>query len=223
MNIKDKVAVVIGSSGGIGREAALLLAQKRFRVVLTYNKNKKAGEDTFSDCSRYTKCMLLRVDICNEDSIKHAIKEVARHFGKIDVLINAAGIMHKKSLIDHSTEEIQEQIDINLTGPINTIKYILPHLNKKEAIIINLVSSAGKKPHHVNHAPYCASKFGLRGFAQALVLELPKHVKIYSVNPPPTATKMTHYKGISPVKVAEIIVKVAEGKFNKKSGSDIDI
>lgn len=222
MNIKDKIVVVIGSSGGIGREVALLFAQKKARVVLTYNRNKKAGEDILSDCSRYTECILLKLNICDENSITNAIKKIAKRFKRIDVLINAAGIMHQKPFIKNTIREIREEMGINLIGPINMIKESIPYLNKNRAVILNLVSSAGKRPHHANHASYCASKFGLRGFGQALALELPKNIKLYSVNPPPTATKMTHYKGISPIKVAERIIQTTEGRFHKSSRGDID-
>ncbi len=223
MNIEDKIVIVIGSSGGIGREIALLFAQKRAKIVLTYNQNKKAGENILSDCSKYTECILLKVNVHNEDSIEAMVKKTVAKFEKIDILVNAAGIIHQKPFIKHTLQEIQEEMNVNLIGPINVIRESLPYFNKKEAVIINIVSNAGKKPHHANHASYCASKFGLRGFGQALALELPRNIKLYSVNPPPTATKMTHYRGISPVKVAEAVIKTAEGKFHKSSGEDIDV
>ena len=70
---------------------------------------------------------------------------------------------------------------------------------------------------------YCATKFGVRGFTQALAAELPVGIRTYCVNPDTTATRMTNYQGKNPKKVAEVIVLAAEEKLNKKSGDDIDI
>ncbi|MDP1694331.1 MAG: SDR family NAD(P)-dependent oxidoreductase, partial [Candidatus Woesearchaeota archaeon] len=70
---------------------------------------------------------------------------------------------------------------------------------------------------------YCASKYGVRGFTQALALELPTSIKIYCVNPDGTATQMTQFQGVDPSKVADVILKTAQEILHKKSGDDVDL
>jgi len=114
-------------------------------------------------------------------------------------------------------------VETNLLGVMNLTLEVLPHLKKQdEGVIINVASVAGKEPYG-ELTPYCATKFGLRGFTQALAIELPEKIKIYSVNPGMTKTRMTGFRGDPVDKVAQIIVNAAQGKIKKKPGSDIDV
>ncbi len=102
-------------------------------------------------------------------------------------------------------------------------KSVLPYMQGQDSgMIINIASGAGKTAHK-GLSTYCATKFGVRGFTQTLALELPKSMKIFSVNPGMTATQMTNFKGISPVKVGEVIVNAAKEKYKVKSGQDVDV
>ena len=94
--------------------------------------------------------------------------------------------------------------------------------SKTVGMIINIASAAGKNAY-AGLTTYCATKFAVRGFTQALSKELPSGIKIYSVNPGLTATKMTNYQGVNPRKVAEVILKAAEEKFNVENGGDVDV
>jgi len=223
MKLNGKVALITGSSRGIGREIALLFARRGAKVVVTYNNSKAEAQKVADECSEKTDCILVKLDVRNEKSIQDAVDATIKEFKKIDILVNNAGVLSMKSFHSQSFKEIDEQIQTNLVGAMKMTSVVLPHLEEtKDAFIINVASMAGKQAFD-ELVPYYASKFGLRGFTQALAHELPDFIKVYSVNPGLTATEMTNFKGIEPRLVADVIAQVVEGKINKDSGEDVDV
>lgn len=223
MELRDKVVLVTGSSTGIGKETAIKFAQKGCKVIVTYNEGKKSGDKVLEECRKYSDAILLHLNVKDDSSIKRTLETTFEKFGGIDVLVNNAGIATWKNLIEQSEEEIEDQIRVNLLGLIKITKAFLPQFYKKgDCVIINISSGAGKEGFP-ELSVYCATKFGVRGFTQALAQELPKGLRVYCVNPGMTATRMTNYKGVDPEKVAEIIVSAAEEKLGKSPGEDIDI
>ncbi len=223
MELRDKVVLVTGSSEGIGREAAKQFAQKKAKIIVTYNTEKKEGEKVLKECKKYSEAILLHLDVRSDESIKETVKEVIDKYRRIDVLVNNAGVILWKNLLEQSFQEIDEQIDVNLKGLIKVTRAFLPHfLKQKEGLIINISSGAGKQGFS-ELTTYCGTKFGVRGFTQALEEELPHGLRIYCVNPGMTATKMTNYVGTDPRKVAEVIIKTAEEKLDKDTGDDVDV
>ncbi len=223
MNIKNKVVFITGSSKGIGKETALAFSKNGANVVVTYFNDKKAGDETLKECEKFSECLLVKLDVKSAESVKKAIENIVKKFGGIDILINNAGVLHDKYFKEQSLKELEEQIDINLKGPIKVTKIAFPHLEKrKKSLIINIASMSGKRTHE-GHSAYGASKFGVRGFTQALSCELPDNMKVYAVNPEKTATSMTNFIGINPKEVADVVVKTAKEELGKKSGDDIDL
>lgn len=222
MELKDKIVLVTGSSDGIGRETAIEAAKRGAKVVVTYNSNKKAGEEVYNECSKIKDALLVQLDVTDKDSIKKCVENVVDKFGAIDVLINNAGVAVWKHFVEQTREEIDKQIDVNLIGLIKMTKACMPYFKgQDEGIIVNISSGAGKQGH-ATLSIYCATKFGVRGFTQALSKEL-NNIRVYSVNPGMTATAMTGYRGDDPKEVAKIIIDTAEEKMGKDSGDDVDI
>ena len=222
MQLKDKVVLITGSSQGIGKEAAILFAKEGANVAVTYNTNKKKGEDVFKECNKIKRSFLIHLNVCDEKSIKECVEKVVDKFGAIDILVNNAGVISWKNFVEQNSKEIDFQINTNLIGLIKMTKAVLPYMQEQnESMIINIASGAGKTAHK-GLSTYCATKFGVRGFTQTLALELPK-IKIYSVNPGLTATKMTNFKGMDPRKVGEVIVNTAKEKYKIESGGDVDV
>lgn len=221
MDLKKKVVLVTGSSSGIGRETALMLAEKGAYVIITYNKNRKGGEEVFDACSLMTKCLLLKLNTMDKKSITDAVQKIKRKFGKVDILINNAGIIFRKPFHLQTFDEIETQVETNLLGGMRVTRLTMPLLSRK-ALIINLGSLKSRFPAK-RMVPYCASKFGVRGFTQTLALELPKDIKVCLLNPSPTATRMHYFEGDNPKDVADVIVRVAEEKIKYKNGNDIDV
>jgi 3-oxoacyl-[acyl-carrier protein] reductase len=223
MQLKGKVVLVTGSSAGIGRETAILCAKKGAKVVVTYLTNKKEGEKVLKDCKKYSEAILVQLDVTKEISINKCVKAVVKKFGRIDVLDNNAGVIKWEYFRKQKPKDIDFQVDVNLTGLMKMTLAVLPVLEKlDEAVIVNISSGAGEEGH-ATLVPYCATKFGVRGFTQALAKELPPNIRTYVVNPGTTATAMTGFRGDSPEKVAAVVVKTMEEGYGKASGSDIDV
>ena len=215
----SKTALITGSSNGIGKEIALAMAKNGFELVLTYNSGKKEAEQVAAECRKSgNEVLVLHLDITDNKSIKECVRKTVEKFKKIDILVNNAGVISWKRLKEQSFEEIEAQVRTNLEGLIKMTYECLPYVKE---MVINVASGAGKTAYG-GLSTYCATKFGVRGFTQAIAQEYFK-LKVYSLNPTTTATRMTNFEGTSPEKVAEIALKVAKGEYKLKSGSDVDV
>jgi len=239
MDLKDKVVLVTGSSQGIGKETVLLFAKEGANVIVTYNSSKKKAEEVFEKCDKLKKSLLIHLDVTDEKSIKECVEKTIDKFGAIDILINNSGFLVWKNLLEQSSKEIENQVNTNVVGLIKMTKAVLPYMKgqvnagtkdsakvfgqaKTVGMIINVASRVGKMGV-AELSPYCATKFAVRGFTQALKGELPSEIKIFSVNPGLTATRMTNFQGINPSKVAEVILKSAKEEIKPDSLGDIDV
>ncbi len=223
MELKNKVVLITGSSQGIGKETSIAFAKEGANVVITYNSSKEKAEENFKECNKIKECFLTHLDVTNDESIKKCVESIIDKFGAIDILINNAGVLSSKDFVEQSINEIESQIDTNITGLIKITKAVLPLLQgQNEGMIINIASICSKEVYE-GLTTYCATKFAVRGFTQALALELPKNIKIYAVNPGLTSTQMTNFQGVDSSKVAGIILNVAKEKYNVSSGEDINV
>lgn len=218
--LKNKVVFITGSSIGIGRETAYKFAKEGYKVVITYRTNKSEAQKVVDKCLKLgaVDTLLLQLDIMNNQSIRTAVKQVGDKFGEVSILINNAGIVIWKYFKDQSFEDIENQIRTNLEGLIKMTNECLPFIKD---MIINIASSAGLAGYP-EITTYCATKWGVRGFTKALARELPK-VKVFAVNPGVIATQMNDFQGMPPDKVAEVILNLAKGKYQLKSGADVNI
>lgn len=218
--MKNQVVLITGSSSGIGRETACRFASEGARLVLTYYKGKRRGEAAVRKCKRLGAgdTLLTYLNVMDNKSIASALRKVKKKYGKIDFLINNAGTGIFAPFRKQTVKHIENQIRTNLEGLIKMTRAFLPYIRKG---IINIASAAGKEAYS-EMVPYCASKFGVRGFTQGLALEHP-HLRICSVNPDETATRLSGYSGRPPSEVAEVIFRTASGKIRFKTGRDVDV
>ena len=200
--MKNKVVLITGSSSGIGRETALAFAAEKARVIVTYCTNRPGGLETEKRCKELgaPDSMLVKLDLRSNKSISGAVHTVLRTFGMIDILVNNAGVAVWKPLMKQSLSDIERQMRTNLEGLIKMTWTCLPHVKD---MIINIASGAGQTGY-ADLAPYCATKFGVRGFTQALAQETSRP-KIYAVNPDMTRTRMTGFQGRPPEEVALVV------------------
>ena len=212
--------VITGASEGIGRETAFRFARDKWDVVLTYHKDEEEGNDARSRCDELgaRSSLLLQLDVSDPSSIKRCVGEIVHRMGKVNVLVNNAGIDVWKPLREQTPEEVSRQVRTNLEGLIIMTLEMLPHL---EGTIINLGSRAGIEGYS-GITVYSATKAGIRGFTLSLAKE-EKGLKVYTVYPGGTATQMTGYRGDPPERVAEVIFDAAVGRYPLPSGSDIPI
>jgi len=219
-DLKEKVVLITGGSIGIGRETAYKFAVEKCKVVITYYQHKKEALEVVKKCYKLgaSDVYITQLDMKKEKDIKRVVKEIVKKFSKIDILVNNAGIVVWKNFESQTFKEIDEQIETNLKGLIKFTKESLPYIKET---IINIASMAGLKGYE-ELTTYCATKFGVRGFTQALAIEL-KKIKVYNVNPGTTSTRMTGFTGVHPSKVADLIVNICKDKYKLKTGSDFNV
>ena len=192
-NLTDKIAYITGGSKGIGYGIAKTLLGAGMKVAITSRKSeavKKAAESLSKDQS---KVLALQSDVSSSVSEAKAIQTVIDHFGGLDVVIANAGVGHLFP-IDQLTEKLwKETIDTNLTGVFNTVKASIDALKKTKGYIITIASLAGAN-FFENGAAYNASKFGLVGFTQAVMLDLRKYgIKVTTIMPGSVATHFNNH------------------------------
>ncbi len=216
----NQVVLITGSSSGIGRETAYRFASEGASLVLTYYRGKTRGESAERKCKKLgaANTLLFQLNVMDNRSISSALMRVRKKFRKIDFLINNAGIGVFSPFKKQSVRDIENQIRTNLEGLIKVTHAFLPYVGKG---IINVASAAGKEAYS-EMVSYCASKFGVRGFTQGLAIEHPR-LKICSVNPDETATRLSGYVGRPPSEVADVIFRAASGKIRINSGGDVDV
>ena len=184
MEKQQNIAVVTGSSTGIGFETSLLLARNGFYTYATMRDTDKS--DIIKKIA-YTEKLSLEVlplDVDNNNSVKNTIHKILDEKKKIDILINNAGYGLFGALEDISIEEAKKQFETNLFGTIRTIKEVLPSMREqKNGIIINVTSIAG-----VVGVPaeciYVSTKFALEGLSESISYELqPYGIKVILIEP----------------------------------------
>ncbi|MEP6683550.1 MAG: SDR family oxidoreductase [Parafilimonas sp.] len=191
---ENKVVYITGGSKGIGFGIAKKLLNSGMRVAITsrhLNDAKKAAQSLTNDES---KILALESDVSSLESEMNAIKKVTDHFGQLDVLIANAGVGHFASIEDITPEQWKSTIDTNLTGVFNSVKASLEFLKKSKGYIITIASLAGTN-FFENGSAYNASKFGLVGFSQAIMLDLRKHdIKVTTIMPGSVATEFNDHE-----------------------------
>ncbi len=174
-----KTIVITGASSGIGKSTAQYFEQKGWNVAATMRKpeNEKELKET-------TSLRLIALDVENPDSIKRALDESVKAFGKIDVWLNNAGYGAFGPLEAGSREQIQRQFDVNFFGLIDCIKTIVPHFKQNKAGTIINVTSIGGLLTVPTFSVYNASKFALEGLSEGLWYELkPFGIRVKVIEP----------------------------------------
>ena len=171
-----KVVLITGCSSGIGLETAIECAKEGHTVFATmWNLNKKSELEKRIKKEKLERIKILELDVSDSNSIRVAIASIVRQTQKIDVLFNNAGYRLVGSLEDITINEIREQINTNLMGPMHLTQTVLPHMKHGEepGLIINMSAVAGKIGFSLSTS-YCVSKFGIEGFTDSLRREVMK-------------------------------------------------
>lgn len=171
--LQDRVALVTGGGRGIGRAIARRLTEAGASLVIGDIDSalaNKAVEELPGDSRR---AVAVRLDVTDQESVEQAVRKVLDEFGKIDILINNAGIMFRTRILDISFDEWNRTLLVNLTGPFVLCKAVIPLMRKKNyGRIVNISSSAGRSVSTLGGAHYTASKAGLLGFTRAVAKEV---------------------------------------------------
>jgi len=170
--LENKTALITGGSKGIGYGIAASLIEQNMRVALTSRYLEAATEaaEKLNQTGR-GEAFGLEADVRDLDAQQKSVDQIVERWGGLDVLIANAGVGHFGSIEEMSLDQWNETIDINLTGVFNSIKAAIPALKKSKGYIITIASLAGTNFFSGGSA-YNASKFGLVGFTQAVMLDL---------------------------------------------------
>ena len=192
-DLTNKVAYVTGGSRGIGYGIAKTLLDAGMKVAVTSRYMKVAKEAAESLSKDNSKILPLESDVASLASEIKSVKSVIDHFGRLDVVVANAGVGHLLPIDQLTEKHWKETIDTNLTGVFNTVKASIDALKKTEGYIITIASLAGAN-FFENGAAYNASKFGLVGFTQAVMLDLRKYgIKVTTIMPGSVATHFNNH------------------------------
>ena len=212
MKLIRKVAIVTGGNKGVGRAISLNLAEEGADVVIAARDMQAANEVADQIKQKGRRSFLVKTDVAQNDQVENMVQKVIDEFGKIDVLVNNAGILFMTPAIDITEKEWDEIMQVNAKGVFLCCRSVARHMIKqKQGRIINISSVAGKRGSPLM-AHYCASKFAVLGLTMTLALELaPYHINVNAVCPGDIDTNMLRQewewfgkiKNMSPQQVKE--------------------
>jgi len=182
----QKVAIVTGSSSGMGLETSLILARNGFYTYATMRKLAGEGSKQLTDITKSENLPLqiIQLDVNDDKSVQDAINTIVKEKDRIDVVVNNAGYDLMGALEETSMEELKGQFETNLFGAVRVIQSVTPIMRKQGAgIIVNITSLGGRISYPLNSA-YHATKFALEGLSESIQYELePFGIKIIVIEP----------------------------------------
>ena len=196
-NLSNKVAYVTGGTKGIGYAIAEALSHQGVNVVITSRSQEAADRaaERLQAGAGAGAVIGLKADVRDLSSQQAAVRQATERFGRLDVVVANAGVGHFAPIQELTAEQWQETMDINLTGVFNTVKAGLDALIDTQGYLFTIASLAGTN-FFAKGSAYNASKFGLVGFTQAVMMDVRKHnVKVSTIMPGSVAT---HFNGNEP-------------------------
>ena len=211
---ENKVALITGATRGIGRQIAITLANSGFDIVVNYRKENAELEETKKQIEETGRECL----VSNYEDCERFIKEAIEEFGKVDVLVNNAGITKDNLLMRMKKEDFDDVLNVNLVGTFNVTKNVIPYMMKaRKGRIINISSVVGVAGN-AGQTNYSASKAGIIGFTKSLAKEVAsRNILVNAVAPGFIETNMTD------VLKDEIKENIAKSIPLKRMGSAEDV
>ncbi|MEI3356270.1 MAG: 3-oxoacyl-[acyl-carrier-protein] reductase [Clostridia bacterium] len=189
----DKVAFVTGGTRGIGKQIAINLAKAGYDIAINYRNENEALRETQIEIERQgAKCFSVRGDVSVFEDCEKMVKDIINQFGKIDVLVNNAGITRDMLILRMKEKDFSDVINVNLIGTFNVTKNVVPYMAKKRnGRIINISSVVGISGN-AGQTNYSSSKAGIIGFTKSLAKELgSRNILVNAVAPGFIKTQMT--------------------------------
>lgn len=218
MSLNGKVAIVTGAGSGIGKAIALELAAQGARVVVNYHSSHDPGEPVAGEIKKAGgQAIALQADVSRAEDINRMVEQTVEQFGKVDLLVNNAGIEHSSPFLEKSEQEWDLTLAVNLKGPFLCTQAAARDMVRRKApgTIIN-ISSVHEDLPFPGYADYCASKGGLRMLCRDLALELaPYKINIVNVAPGAIATPINEETLESPEKKAALIKEIPLGRIGQ--------
>ena len=194
MEFKDKVVLITGSSRGLGRSIAISFAKEGANVIINYKSSKKEAEALYEIISTYgQEYMCIQADVSKEDEVKSMIEQIIEKYGRIDILINNAGIAIDNEFEDREVSDWKDTLDTNLIGVFLTSKYAGKYMKNQEyGKIVNISSTNGIDTTYTYSIDYDASKAALINLTRNLAIEFSPNVNVNAVAPGWIDTEMNN-------------------------------
>jgi len=236
MSFKDKVAIVTGAASGIGKSCSLSLAEKGVKVVVV-DLNKKGAEETNLEIQKKGgKAIFIKADISKKNDVENIVNITKNNFGKIDILVNCAGICQIKNIEDITEKEWDKVMSVNLKGTFLICQSTLKKMKKyKKGKIVNIASLAGEVGGIMVGANYAASKAGIICLTKSLAkYAAPYNINVNSISPGFINTEMTKDFGYNPdsvplgrvgtsEEVSDVILFLCSDAARYITGANIDV
>jgi len=171
--LENKIALVTGGSRGLGRAICLLFAREGARVAVNYRARQDEADTAVEQITdQGGEAFAIQADVSKDDDIKRMVQGTVDRFGGIDILVNNAGISFYRKLLDHSEEDWDHVIGVNLKSIFLCSKYAIPHIQARNGGVIINVGSCHAFATQPDCTSYAASKAGMIGFNRSLALEM---------------------------------------------------
>jgi 3-oxoacyl-[acyl-carrier protein] reductase len=193
ISLLGKVILVTGGSRGIGAAIATMMAKAGATVAITYSRKKQeAARVAYRVARNGSECLIVQADVARSGDVRRAVRTVIEHFGRIDVLVNNAGVWKRGAIGKMTDRQWDETLDINLKGTFLFCNAVVPLMKKQRwGRIINIASTAGQRGEPF-YSHYAASKGGMIAFTKAIAAELaPFGINANCVSPGWVYTDMT--------------------------------
>lgn len=227
--LEGKVALISGAAQGMGASHARAIVAQGGSVVIG-DLNQEKGKELAAELG--ARALFVSLDVRKDDDWKSAVHQAVEKFGKLNVLVNNAGILKASPIVDTTNEDWQIVLDINLTGVFKGIRASIPELTKSgNGSIINISSTAGLKAFP-GTAAYNTAKWALRGLTKTAALELASQgVRVNSIHPGNVKTPMIDglylsYKHVAqnragePQEISNLVVFLASDESSFSTGSE---
>lgn len=208
-----KVVLVTGGSRGIGLAISKKFAMNNYDVVINYNSDIDSANKAKIVLEEIgAKVLIIKADVSKEDEVKNMIDETIKYFGKINCVVNNAGICRDKELLTKDTKDFLDVLGVNLIGTFLVSKYSFEHLKKQEnASIINISSTNGIDTIYPESIEYDASKAGVISMTRNMARDFAPYIRVNSIAPGWTDTDMN--RDISPIYKKSEEEKILLGRF----------
>jgi NADP-dependent 3-hydroxy acid dehydrogenase YdfG len=192
--LENKVIAITGASSGIGEATALLLARENVKLALMARRIDRLERIAAQVKSLGSEAMVIKMDVANRSQVEAGFKNLLDRWGRVDVLVNNAGLMPVSYLDKLKVDEWDRMIDVNLKGLLYCIAAVLPQMKQQgSGHIVNISSIAGRRVSP-GFAVYNATKFAVTALSEAMRMELTPttNIKVTVIGPGAVATELTH-------------------------------
>jgi len=199
IDFNGRLILITGASRGIGRAAALLFAEHGADLALNWRENQEAVDSVLRELKVYPiRAHAYQADVADELAVNRMMELVVDDFGRLDVLVNNAGIWKEAPITTITSEQLSEMIDVNLKSMFYCTRAATPHLAKQGGSIINISSTAGQRGE-AYHSHYASTKGAMISFTKSLATELVnERIRVNCVAPGWVATDMSQEALASP-------------------------